>query len=505
MRIGKSPQNINEELNKMRRLMNFDISQNSHDVLSESNIEKSILKEQINTGRTDQFYSDEDIESDQKFLGLDNDNFTDNTKPKKVNQRKEYRKKLKQMYKNGEISKDEYKNLKRGGVPSWGSGDSGLVKFQNEIGKKPLATNITPANYNLYYGRSVTNSNVTPPITGTTEGTDPIKWELPKTELLGDGSIPFADNMVTPAWDKFPTAKEKFDKLVSSFKTFIDKGGFDYINNVTIQGSADSARPTEDVPHGYDGLDHPDGLYGGETDDFERNQYLADMRAKMYAKSLIEVVKEKTGKDLSSKFNYKKGLNYYGSEGDERGPEFRKITLSIDANDIPGEEGEKGGEVKYSFFVGKEKPGDIVVMFTLPSYSKMVPVLRRNTGSNNRGDLFIPNTDQIDPLTKETIPYSEILNNIPKLSGLLSSQLKDSGGTALFINNNFMGNLRNPYVGEFDTGANLLQDYKYVTGDKKGVTKPIGSKHNWVKGISQDGLTQIKPLWFGFRQSISGY
>ena len=48
MRRGKSPQNINEEVNKMRRLMNFDISQNSHDVLSESNIEKSVLSEQLN-------------------------------------------------------------------------------------------------------------------------------------------------------------------------------------------------------------------------------------------------------------------------------------------------------------------------------------------------------------------------------------------------------------------------------------------------------------------------
>ena len=47
MRRGKSPQNINEELNKMRRLMNFDISQNSHDVLSESNIEKSVLSEAV--------------------------------------------------------------------------------------------------------------------------------------------------------------------------------------------------------------------------------------------------------------------------------------------------------------------------------------------------------------------------------------------------------------------------------------------------------------------------
>ena len=42
MRRGKSPQNINEEVNKMRRLMNFDISQNSHDVLSEQNIQEQL-------------------------------------------------------------------------------------------------------------------------------------------------------------------------------------------------------------------------------------------------------------------------------------------------------------------------------------------------------------------------------------------------------------------------------------------------------------------------------
>ena len=36
---------LNEELIKMRKLMDFDISENSHDVLSESNVEESILEE----------------------------------------------------------------------------------------------------------------------------------------------------------------------------------------------------------------------------------------------------------------------------------------------------------------------------------------------------------------------------------------------------------------------------------------------------------------------------
>ena len=41
MRRGKSPQNINEELNKMRRLMSFSINENSHDSLAEENFNKS--------------------------------------------------------------------------------------------------------------------------------------------------------------------------------------------------------------------------------------------------------------------------------------------------------------------------------------------------------------------------------------------------------------------------------------------------------------------------------
>ena len=47
------------------------------------------------------------------------------------------------------------------------------------------------------------------------------------------------------------------------------EGGLITLKKINIQGSADSARPTEDVPSGYDGLDHPDGIYGGETDDTE--------------------------------------------------------------------------------------------------------------------------------------------------------------------------------------------------------------------------------------------
>jgi len=47
--MKNTPKGLKEELMKMRKLMDFDISENSHDVLSESNVEKSILSEQKRT------------------------------------------------------------------------------------------------------------------------------------------------------------------------------------------------------------------------------------------------------------------------------------------------------------------------------------------------------------------------------------------------------------------------------------------------------------------------
>ena len=43
--MRNTTKDLNEELIKMRKLMDFDISENSHDVLSESNVEESILEE----------------------------------------------------------------------------------------------------------------------------------------------------------------------------------------------------------------------------------------------------------------------------------------------------------------------------------------------------------------------------------------------------------------------------------------------------------------------------
>jgi hypothetical protein len=52
--MRNTPKGLNEELTKMRKLMNFDISENSHDVLSENFIKKSVITEQSNYEKLEQ-------------------------------------------------------------------------------------------------------------------------------------------------------------------------------------------------------------------------------------------------------------------------------------------------------------------------------------------------------------------------------------------------------------------------------------------------------------------
>ena len=145
-------------------------------------------------------------------------------------------------------------------------------------------------------------------------------------------SLPYADNMVKPYFDKYPDAETLFEKIVGQFVNYIENGGGPKLTNVTIKGSADSARPTLQVPSGYSSLDHPGGTpYGGETDPTKMNQYLADTRASEYANVLKSKIKELTNFDLT--ITVLPGDNYYGQEG-KRGEEYRKITLSPNAETL---------------------------------------------------------------------------------------------------------------------------------------------------------------------------
>ena len=206
-------------------------------------------------------------------------------------------------------------------IPKWRKNTGQLNFGTPDILKEPLAIlKLDDGNtYNVRYLSSLPGYSG-PSTPETTTG----KTDLDVFNIPGD-SLPFADNMVTPSFDKFPNAKIEFDRIVTAFVNYISAGGFDKLNNITIQGSADSANPTLSVPAGYTQLDH-NPPYDGETDLNQMNLFLAKKRAENYAAKLIESVKNLTEKTLTIKLE--NPISYLGKGDSYRGPQFRSIKLT---------------------------------------------------------------------------------------------------------------------------------------------------------------------------------
>ena len=119
--------------------------------------------------------------------------------------------------------------------------------------------------------------------------------------------------------------EHQFDIVVNKIADYINAGGFDKLNNMSLQGSADSANPTLSVPAGYTQLDH-NPPYDGETDLNQMNLFLAKKRAENYAAKLIESVKNLTEKTLTIKLE--NPISYLGKGDSYRGPQFRSIKLT---------------------------------------------------------------------------------------------------------------------------------------------------------------------------------
>ena len=223
--------------------------------------------------------------------------------------------------------RDRKKYEQEGSSENWNQEVSGSLNFDVNP-TNPLAVNVGEGNYDIRYitklsgGGKEVPGNETPP---------EIMVTIPTYNVQGS-SLPYADNMVMPYFDKYPEANVQFEKIVKDFIEYINAGGGDKLTNVTIQGSADSGTPTLKVPSGYSKLDHPNAKpYNGKTNPKEMNQYLADMRANQYAQSLIKSIKESTGFDL--KIKVLKGDNFYGQGESKRGEEFRKIVLNPNAKE----------------------------------------------------------------------------------------------------------------------------------------------------------------------------
>lgn len=264
--------------------------------------------------------------------------------------------------------RDRKKYEQKGRSENWNQEVSGSLNF-NANPTNPLAVNVGEGNYDIRYitklvgeGKAIPGKETPPDVVIT----------IPTYDIAGS-SLPYADNMVMPYFDKYPDAQEQFRKIVETFKEYINAGGGDKLTNVTIKGSADSGTPTLQVPSGYSKLDHPSAKpYNGKTDPKEMNQYLANTRANQYARALINGIKESTGFDL--KINVLEGDNFYGQGDGKRGEEFRKITLEPNA-----EQHSVKNELKID---GKKTPGKNIKN---ESTKWMVPVYTDGVGKYREG------------------------------------------------------------------------------------------------------------------------
>ena len=278
--------NLNEELNRMQGLMSFDISQNSHDVLSEQLFDKD-------------------------------------------------RRKFRKAKRKSKKSKGDGTITINSSQANWSGENTGTAYLTQQAKGYPAAYNIGN-NKGMLWSMVMNVFDVKPtkfdppPYTAYTEDPGYVIDDFNVGEIFDV----YSDNMVMPRLENANVLNE-FNEIVNQFVRYIKSGGLDKLNNVTIQGQADAANPTWDIPSSYQKLDH---IYGGikkknqseYTDDEldQMNTFLAKERAFNFKMSLINAIKEKTGKKIEIK--ELTPINHRGQEG-KRGGKYRSILLKANA------------------------------------------------------------------------------------------------------------------------------------------------------------------------------
>lgn len=220
----------------------------------------------------------------------------------------------------------------------------------------------------------------------TSVQTPPTKKKEPTlTNLNLQGSaFPYPDNMVQPKFESFPEAKKVYDLFIQSIVDFLQVSDTSKMGTFTIKGTADSARPTLDIPKGYTKLDHPGPLYDGKKDPNEMNQYLADTRGRELGRIIVKDVLDKTGTDISKNITYEKGINYYGQQG-KRGFEFKNVTVTPSQTNVVIDRPDKvtpGKEATQTSTSSVQEPKVVETFFDLSPWGggKQIPMKRLKNG-----------------------------------------------------------------------------------------------------------------------------
>ena len=166
-------------------------------------------------------------------------------------------------------------------------------------------------------------SNVTPP-----DSTPPVNKKpqfIPPTitpSLDFEGTnFPYPDNIITPNWTGAKEAKANFDVFIVGVVGYFKLDPVQAKNNfksIAIEGAADIANATLDIPTGYTKLDHN---YGGAK---PNNEFLAENRA---IKMKEEINKALTGKLTPELVTFITGkITTTFKTGLPRGKRYVKIT-----------------------------------------------------------------------------------------------------------------------------------------------------------------------------------
>jgi hypothetical protein len=381
------------------------------------------------------------------------------------------------------------------GPSDWGGGTSGTFNFlqapfgavnvfqnQDRDGREYTFKIAHTANATI--GGEAMPGKQTPP-----KETPPQKQEPTLSTFTVQGSsLPYADNMVKPYFDKYPDALGTFNEILRRFVEYIKNGGGPNLTNVTIKGSADSAAPTTDIPAGYSKLDHPSGKpYNGLTDPRERNQYLADTRASEYARVLSTRIKELTGFDLNIKVL--PGDNYYGQPG-KRGVEFRSIVLTPNA-----------GELKKVDQPTPETPATVTPATSQPGGKVKIPNISYRVPFSKDGKNYTINGYRVYDETTNGVflavsQESATSRQIPKFDGIMESKIENGN---FYVGNNLIGEIESIN----NAPSNLQTIHKGALYFVGPITAIREYRNEEIEGKGTVSLTYIDDYYFFFHKNNS--
>jgi hypothetical protein len=175
---------------------------------------------------------------------------------------------------------------------------------------------------------SVTPPKSTPAVTTQPQAAPPTI--TPSVDFKGT-DFPYPDNIITPNWAVAQTAKVLFDGFITNLVDYFSLDATQAKNNfksIAIEGAADVANATLDVPTGYTKLDHN---YGGAK---PSNEFLAENRAIKMKEEIVKALTA-TGKltpDLVTFISGKITTSF--KVGLPRGGRYVKITTSATPYDV---------------------------------------------------------------------------------------------------------------------------------------------------------------------------